>query len=69
MRLFLKKISGNSSRKCYFCINDCETSQATERKCGESIGPTHEAVCSTRISKGYYHYLINFKIYIILNYR
>ncbi|XP_044272432.1 uncharacterized protein LOC123016232 isoform X2 [Tribolium madens] len=43
--------NGETSLKCYHCLEPCELTKAREKICGENIGPSYEAVCTNEISK------------------
>ncbi|EFA08895.1 hypothetical protein TcasGA2_TC006596 [Tribolium castaneum] len=37
--------------KCYYCMEACEVSKADFKTCGQNIGPSQEAVCTTEWAK------------------
>jgi hypothetical protein len=40
-----------ASLKCYYCLEACEVSKAQEKVCGQNIGASQEAVCTTDVAK------------------
>lgn len=51
MLISLASIAGETSLKCYYCLEPCKLTNAREKICGENIGKSHEAVCTSEISK------------------
>ncbi|XP_044252513.1 uncharacterized protein LOC123003660 [Tribolium madens] len=37
--------------KCYYCLEACEVSKAEFKTCGQNIGASQEAVCTTEMAK------------------